>query len=473
MTERPLRIAVVGHTNTGKTSLLRTLMRDADFGEVADSPSTTRHVEGAALLADGRVVVELFDTPGMEDAIALLEYIERIAPAAERLDGPARIERFLDTREARLRFEQEAKVLRQMLASDAALYVIDARDPVLGKHRDELGLLAGCARPLLPVLNFVSDPANRIPAWRAALARLGLHVVVEFDTVAPADGGERGLYEKLATLLDTGAPALTSLMREQSRQRELRGQAAWRAVAELVLDAAALRLPSPPDTAALQEHAARLRATVRERETACVDELLALYGFRRNDLADQELPPWQARLQMDLFQPEALKDMGVQMGKGLAAGAAAGATVDLVTGGLSLGAGTVVGALVGGAWQGAEKLGRRLLGKLRGWRELTVDDAILRLLALRQRLLIRALEQRGHAAWQPVEVDTPADDDLRRAPLPAELMEARSHPEWCSLADAHEDTPRRQAVLRSLARQLGQEEVRRDRTALPSDGTGR
>ncbi|HLS42613.1 MAG TPA: GTPase, partial [Paenalcaligenes sp.] len=39
-----LRLAVVGHTNTGKTSLLRTLTRDANFGEVRNSPGTTRHV---------------------------------------------------------------------------------------------------------------------------------------------------------------------------------------------------------------------------------------------------------------------------------------------------------------------------------------------------------------------------------------------------------------------------------------------
>src|SRR5690606_23962364 len=73
MTPRPLRLAVVGHTNTGKTSLLRTLTRDPDFGEVSDSPGTTRHVEGVRLLADGAAGLELFDTPGMEDGMALLE----------------------------------------------------------------------------------------------------------------------------------------------------------------------------------------------------------------------------------------------------------------------------------------------------------------------------------------------------------------------------------------------------------------
>ena len=46
---KPLTLAVVGHTNVGKTSLLRTLTRDVGFGEVSHRPSTTRHVEGARL----------------------------------------------------------------------------------------------------------------------------------------------------------------------------------------------------------------------------------------------------------------------------------------------------------------------------------------------------------------------------------------------------------------------------------------
>src|SRR5690606_13306809 len=138
MNGHPVRIAVVGHTNTGKTSLLRTLTRDPDFGTVSDSPSTTRHVEAVALLSHGTPLIELYDTPGMEDAMTLLDYLDRLQQPGERPDGPARIARFLETREAAQRFEQEAKVLRQLLASDAALYVIDARDPVLGKHRDEL-----------------------------------------------------------------------------------------------------------------------------------------------------------------------------------------------------------------------------------------------------------------------------------------------------------------------------------------------
>src|SRR5215217_5789300 len=92
MEDQPLRIAVVGHTNAGKTSLLRTLTRRADFGEVSDRPGTTRHVERIELMVRDRAAVRFFDTPGLEDAVSLREHIERDAAATT---PPERIRRFL------------------------------------------------------------------------------------------------------------------------------------------------------------------------------------------------------------------------------------------------------------------------------------------------------------------------------------------------------------------------------------------
>lgn len=452
MREPLISIAVVGHTNTGKTSLLRTLTRDTTFGEVADQPGTTRHVEGARLRLDGRPVLEWFDTPGMEDSIALLEYLERLAQPGERLDGPARIQRFLDTPEAHGRYEQEARVLKKTLDCDAALYVVDARDPVLGKHRDELAILAGCGRPLLPVLNFVNAPAHRAGEWRDALARLGLHAAVEFDTVAPPLDGEQQLYAKLGVLLDRHADTLAQLADSLARQRRERHEAACELLADLLVDVAALRLTSASDEAALAATAQQLRQQVRQREQACVSAFLALYNFRSSDFDDDALPLQGERWGMDLFHPQALKDMGVQVGMGAAAGAMAGAAVDLLSAGLSLGTGMLIGAAAGGLWQGVEKLGKRVAGKLRGWREISVDDAVLRLLALRQRQLIDALERRGHAARAPLRLDRPDDDALRSGPLPEALKEARSRPEWSALAPGHEDSERRKQVVRELAK---------------------
>ena len=93
----------------------------------------------------------------------------------------------------------------------------------------------------------------------------------------------------------------------------------------------------------------------------------------------------------------------------------------------------MVGAIAGGALGTARSSGARLLGKLKGQQELTVDDAVLRLLALRQRQLLQALDSRGHAATQRITLQTPPDQTWREGKLPAPLSKARAHPQWSSL----------------------------------------
>ncbi|MBI6851725.1 GTPase/DUF3482 domain-containing protein [Pseudomonas cichorii] len=432
-TPRALKLAVVGHTNVGKTSLLRTLTRDIGFGEVSHRPSTTRHVEGARLSVEGQALLELYDTPGLEDAIALLDYLERLDRPGERLDGPARLARFLESSEARQRFEQEAKVLRQLLDSDAGLYVIDAREPILSKYRDELAVLASCGKPLLPVLNFVSSPQQREPDWREALSRLGLHALVRFDSVAPPEDGERRLYESLALMMESARPQLERLIEDQQAQRKARRHSAARLIAEMLIDCAACRRSVDTDAQQEQKAIEELRKAIRQREQRCVEALLKLYAFRTQDASAADLPLLDGRWGDDLFNPETLKQLGVRVGGGVAAGAAAGAGVDLLVGGITLGAAALVGAIAGGALQTARSYGGRLLGKLKGQRELTVDDAVLRLLALRQQHLLQALDVRGHAAMDSIEVSEPQDKAWREGKLPDAVRKARAHPQWSSL----------------------------------------
>jgi len=311
--------------------------------------------------------------------------------------------------------------------------VIDAREPVLAKYRDELAVLASCGKPLLPVLNFVSSAQHREPDWREALARLGLHALVRFDSVAPPEDGERRLYESLALLLENSRGQLERLILDQQAQREVRRHSAARLIAELLLDCAACRrsVASEPDQ--VQRAIDELRKGVRQREQRCVESLLKLYAFRREDASASDLPLMDGRWGDDLFNPETLKLLGVRVGSGIAAGAAAGLGVDVLVGGITLGAAALVGAIAGGALQTARSYGGRLLGKLKGQRELTVDDAVLRLLALRQRQLLAALEARGHAAMDSIKLDTPQDKSWREGKLPDALRKARAHPQWSSL----------------------------------------
>lgn len=458
MTDRfsqaPLRLAVVGHTNTGKTSLLRTLTRNPRFGDVQDSPGTTRHVEGTRLLVDGQALIELYDTPGLEDSMALLDYIEQQLVRNERLDGPDQIQRFLDSPESRGRFEQEARVLRKLLECDAGLYVADVRDPVLAKHKDELNLLARCGHPLLPVLNFTHSPQQRLAEWRQAMSRLGLHAIVEFDTVAPALDGETLLYDKLAVLMDPYAALLGTMSDNVVEQRLQRRQDACQLIADMLVDIAALRRSSAPDEEALKQTTRQLRDAVRDREQRCVQGLLKRYNFDRDTFSAHALPLQGERWEMDLFHPQALKEMGIHVTKGVAAGAMAGATLDAFTAGLSLGTATLLGATAGGLWQGADKWGKRLYGRLKGHQELSVDDAVLRLLIVRQLALLDALERRGHAAQEPISLQTDTATDYRKDRLPETLHTARAHPQWSSLSDSHEPGPTRDRAVGDLAREL-------------------
>ncbi|HCJ30413.1 MAG TPA: DUF3482 domain-containing protein, partial [Pseudomonas sp.] len=101
--------------------------------------------------------------------------------------------------------------------------------------------------------------------------------------------------------------------------------------------------------------------------------------------------------------------------------------------------------------------GNRLLGKLKGQRELTVDDAVLRLLALRQRQLLAALAARGHAAVDAIRLDTPDDKTWREGKLPEALHRCRAHPQWSSLSpDARLQGAERQAALDVLQAELRQ-----------------
>lgn len=482
---KPIDLAVVGHTNTGKTSLLRTLLRDELFGEVADQPGTTRHVESAQLLsASGKPMLILRDTPGLEDAMGVLDYLEQLVPPQERLDGPDRIRRLLDSPESAGRFEQECRVLTTVLDTDAALYVIDARDPVLPKHRDELMLLAACGRPILPVLNFTRSPLANVAAWRDALARLGLHATVDFDTVAPALDGESQMLDRLALMLDPHAASLMALRADLGEQRLKRLQDATRLIAELLIDAAALRLPCAQDPTDMATITLVLRKRTREREQACVHALLKRYRFSKATFPHHPLPLEGERWGMDLFSPQALRGFGIQVGKGLATGAMAGATLDMLTGGLSLGAAALLGAAIGGVWQGANQWGKRLMGRLAGNMEMTVDDPVLHLLGLRQLALVRALECRGHAAMRPIEgdllaltaaadpaaaapgaegeagaepqADAQAPEPLHRLPpdVQAILDEARGHPAWSTIGEEPAPDPRRDQLIGQMAHAL-------------------
>jgi hypothetical protein len=465
MSERDdaIEVAVVGHTNAGKTSLLRTLTRRADFGVVSTQPGTTRHVEAVELLLDGRPALRFLDTPGLEDSTALMACLRRQGATQDAaLPPPERIRAFLATPEAAGRFEQEAKVLRALLAADAAFYVIDSRDPVLPKHRAELEALSWCARPVLPVLNFVRDAASREADWSAALSDYGLHAIVRFDAVAPFTGSEQRLYRDLTTLLRPREALLAEVAESLDFERLERRRASLAVIAALLVATAATRRTLPreqlQDADARAREIATFRAAVLARARACITALLEIQAFAPDDAQLESLPWLDGRWESDVFNVEALSRAGQALGTGALIGAGVGLAADVALAGLSLGAAATLGAAVGGAAsQGFSGVGHAVANLVRRRVDLTVEDEVLALLADQMLALLLTLEGRGHAASEAVTLE-PSLDPTRQAALRdllAGLAPARAHPDW-GLGEVHGSSPRFERVIGAVIAALRQ-----------------
>jgi len=461
-----LKLAVVGHTNTGKTSILRTLLRDVYFGEVKNEAATTRHVEQAQLTDSqtGEVLVALYDTPGLEDASGLMDWLED--NTASRRDGIERLQQFLAADVAQgadsgvldsYDYSQEAKVIRQLLASDMAIYVVDAREPVLGKYKDELAILSWAAIPVMPVFNFTDSQNANIDDWQTMLARRNLHISTRFDSVAFEFEDEMHLWQNLATML-THSEMLEQLMQRRTEDWAQLYDEANIIIADFLLNVASFvrEINEDDDPMPVLE---QMQEAVRQSERAMQHNLLNLYKFYDNAVAATPLE-LQA-YQQDPFDPELLKSYGIRTTSGAAAGALLGLGIDAAALGTTLGLGAAIGGIAGGLLSNTSSIADRITGVKR----LYIDPATLTLLATRAIDLLTALRHRGHAATDATQLlykgeknslETLSNDgndhsndnaDEENHPitvwpahkLPSELKKARGKPQWSSLSSGRSE----------------------------------
>jgi small GTP-binding protein len=68
-------LAVVGHPNKGKSSLVSTLAQD-DSVAIGTDPGTTLHARAYPMRIDGKLLYTLVDTPGFQRARQVLAWLE-------------------------------------------------------------------------------------------------------------------------------------------------------------------------------------------------------------------------------------------------------------------------------------------------------------------------------------------------------------------------------------------------------------
>ena len=145
-----INLSLVSHTNVGKTSLMRTLIR-RDIGEVADRAHVTEHAEGHVLVETREGdVLRLWDTPGFGDSARLLKRLQASGNPIGWL-----LTQVWDRLTDRPFFSSQQAIRNVRDESDVVLYLVNAaEDPAsAGYVEAELRILGWIGKPVLLLLN--------------------------------------------------------------------------------------------------------------------------------------------------------------------------------------------------------------------------------------------------------------------------------------------------------------------------------
>lgn len=367
-----IQLSLVSHTNVGKTTLIRTLLR-RDIGEVADRPHVTERAEAHVLIETGADALQLWDTPGFGDSARLLARLQASGNPLAWLQSQV-WDRFTD----RAFFSSQQAVGHVRETADVVLYLVNAaEDPGAAAYVPaEMRILKWIGKPVIVLLNQTGPGRGRErdaldeSAWSAHLAaHVGSHRVIALDAFARCWVQEDVLLGEVEQVIAPDKMESFRRLRQAWRARNLAvfeeamGLAAGQLAATAADREAIAEAPGggianvahetrrllasiagrPPKQDAASEHAmaelaARLDRTVRES----TDRLIALHGL--SGRASERILSRLAA-QFDVSRRADVNASGVV--GGVVSGALGGLAADLSAGGLTLGAGMLLGGVLG------------------------------------------------------------------------------------------------------------------------------
>jgi GTPase SAR1 family protein len=362
-----INISLLSHTNVGKTTLARTLLRK-DIGEVGDRAHVTEVAESHVLIespAGGALI--LWDTPGFGDSTRVLKRLQQ---------GEKPIGWFLShvwDRFADRPFwcsQQAMKNAREI--SDIILYVVNAGEqPSSAGYIDaEMRILGWIGKPVILLLNQLGPPRDAaqsqadVAQWQTHIAQYKwVEMVLPFDAFARCWVQEGTLLAHVQRLLSPQRQQVFERLRESWRERnlavfresmqalseqlaaaatdaeslqelDLQGKArAWLGAVATGAEQSDVRLER-----AQSDLAGRLDRHIRDT----TEKLVQLHGLSGR-ATDEVLKRMGSEFAID--RP-ADADKASVLG-GLLSGALGGLAADLGAGGLTFGAGALIGGVLG------------------------------------------------------------------------------------------------------------------------------
>ena len=294
-------LSLVSHTNVGKTTLARTLLR-RDVGEVRDEAHVTETSEAYELIGAGAARLRLRDTPGLGDTARLLKRLRNEGNPLGWL-----LAQVWDRFANRPLWSTQAAIRATRDDADVVLYLVNAAEAPedAGYVRHEFDLLAWVNRPVMILLNQTGlarphgEPGPGVDVTRALEARWQRYAapwaivrdILSLDAFTRCWVHEGVLFERLVPLLpEAKRPAMRACLAAWNARNHTVFRGSTTTMAAYLARLAADREPlvARAGLGGLGEGLnfrgraramARLRARLETATRRLVDELIAVHGL--------------------------------------------------------------------------------------------------------------------------------------------------------------------------------------------------
>jgi len=358
--------AVVGRPNKGKSSIVATLARD-DSVYIDARSGSTRKARTFPMQVNGETLYELVDTPGIQRARAVLDWLQSHCPDASA--RPQAVRDFVEQHRGNPRYVDECELLTPIVEGAGIIYVVDGSCPFGADYEAEMEILRWTGRPSLALINPI-DNEDYAAEWSDGLGQF-------FRTVRLFDAHRAELPKQLELLelfghLDTDwRDQLRRAVSVLQQERDDQHHSASLLIADMIMDALTFKtsqrvlegMPAEPVEKVL---ATQYRNHLISRERQSRRQVEEVYHYNNIERSEEGL----ALEDSDLFNIENWYLWGlnktslavVASAAGALLGGGAGVVVDGVTGGLLGGLPTLtssaVGAITGGvgAWRYADDI---------------------------------------------------------------------------------------------------------------------
>jgi hypothetical protein len=354
-------LSLISHTNAGKTTLARTLLR-RDVGEVRDAAHVTLFNEAYTLIESAGARLVLWDTPGFGDSARLLGRLRRLQRPLVWFFSQLwdRI-----TNRPLWCAQQAMKNVRE--EADVVLYLVNASESLAGGTfvEHEMEILGWLGRPVVVLLNQTGAPrpaeeeAAEEKLWRDHLEKFTfVRTVLNMDAFSRCWVQEGELMEKIsAVLTEPKAIMFDRLKAAWAHRNEDVFRSAMHVLGHQltasVLDGVAVKKESLLQKIGFNrsgleaewgEARQKLSESLAARAEHTMNKLIELHGLEGREERGEMLKA----ARRDFAEPKQVEAAVWGGLSGVATGALAGLVVDLKAGGLTFGGGALLGGLGGG-----------------------------------------------------------------------------------------------------------------------------